>query len=156
MVSVLPEDKSSSGLSNTLSEATPGQIVALGIGLLVILAAVLSLLLRPESLHERDSETPAMAQGPTQGVACVELAQAMERRARGDVDAFARAVRAASRRAQSVLDTSGQLFGRPERIALQLDAMVERLGPGHARLSRPLEQARKVCMRLGAWRNRSS
>ena len=86
-----------------------------------------------------------------QGVACSYLAEAARLLAEGDVDAFLEAVKAASRAAETALDTSGQVFGDAELAAIQLDAAVDVGGVRSQKVTVWLERGRKACEALGQW-----
>jgi hypothetical protein len=76
---------------------------------------------------------------PTQGLACPYLQQAADAYERGDRTAFDSAVAQALKVAQDTLQTSGQAFGKPERIALEL-------GLGQPNDPTPLlDRARDLC-----------
>lgn len=85
---------------------------------------------------------------PLQGLACGQLREAVDHWAAGRISLFGDSIRQAARVALRTLDTSGQLFGGPERVALQLDATLEADRPEELVLERLLSRARASCMRL--------
>jgi hypothetical protein len=100
---------------------------------------------------DEGSDRPATA-APERGVACPGLREAFDQNQAGNDAAFRRAVDAAARAGVQALDRSGQVFGRPEEIALELQyALTE--GPDRARKDGTLylEQAGKACEQLGRW-----
>jgi hypothetical protein len=68
-----------------------------------------------------DPVPPTDQAAPAQGLACPNLQQAAEAYERGDRGAFEREIAEAAKIAQGTLDKSGQAFGKPERIALELE-----------------------------------
>jgi len=82
---------------------------------------------------------------PTRGLACPALQQASDAYAQGDLETYNEAIDNALRIAQDTLQISGQAFGEPERIALELGLRE------HADVSRFLTQASTACSRLGKW-----
>jgi hypothetical protein len=120
--------------------------VGILIGLGVISAVVGYLVLSGDG-----SQQPAAAPTPKRGVACPHLRKAYEQRLGGNEDAASTSVRAAARAGEAALDKSGQAFGRPEEIALELEYAISN---GHAPatdVSTLLEHARDACRRLGRW-----
>lgn len=79
---------------------------------------------------------------PQRGVACAEMQRAVAARASGDDVAFEQAVREAARLAERTLDVSGQIFGRPERLALELRYA---LGDGDEAVDASLRAAADAC-----------
>jgi hypothetical protein len=94
-------------------------------------------------------ERAAPAQSPAQrGTVCGLLAEAVELRGEDDA-AFAAAIRHAARLAEGTLERSGQVFGAPERAALQLGFDV-RDGRDEA-VTAGLERAAEACASVGRW-----
>jgi hypothetical protein len=60
------------------------------------------------------------------------------------------AVNQAARAAETALDTSGQLFGRPEELSLELDAAVARDPQQPESIRGLLNQALTACNELNA------
>jgi hypothetical protein len=58
---------------------------------------------------------------PARGLACPHLLQAADAYERGDLDSYHREIELAANAAEDALQTSGQIFGEPERIALELN-----------------------------------
>jgi hypothetical protein len=93
------------------------------VGGVVVAAVVVAILLV-------DSDDPAPAPrgetGPEQGIACPFLQAAFDEFEAGNEAAFAAAVKIAAREAELTLERSGQVFGRPEELALELRAELAR------------------------------
>lgn len=119
------------------------------IGGIVVGAVVVAIL-----LMNSDDNNPALGDGagPEQGVACPFLQDAFEEFEAGNDAAFAEAVRVAAREAELTLERSGQVFGRPEALALELRALMS--GPADAPTERSREllvQVEQACMTLDLW-----
>jgi hypothetical protein len=97
------------------------------------------------------SSPPATA-APKRGVACPQLREAFEQNQNGNEPGLRRSVTAAARAGEQALDRSGQVFGRPEEIALELQYVLtgERDRP-RKEVAMYLGQARRACERLGRW-----
>jgi len=103
-----------------------------------------------------DSTRPTADAAPTEaverGTACAHLSEAFTHSQAGDAEALRRSVAAAARAGEKALDTSGQEFGRPEEIALELQLLRESQPPNAAQEVTPfLQQARAACEALGRW-----
>jgi len=83
--------------------------------------------------------------GPERGLACPSLQQAADAYEQGDLVAYNAAIDEALRVSQETLQISGQAFGEPERIALELGLSQ------HEDVPRFLTQASSACTRLGRW-----
>lgn len=94
----------------------------------------------------------APAPSPERGVACPYLREAVEHFRSGNDMAFRQAVAAAAQIGELALDRSGQLFGRPEKLAIELQYLVaqERDGPA-GKMERTLSAAKQACADLGRW-----
>jgi hypothetical protein len=89
------------------------------------LAAFLFFSSRPDTFPDtRDEQT-----SPRQGLACPYLRLAAEAYERGDRPTFDRTIARAATIAEDTLQESGQAFGEPERIALELDLGAEQRLP---------------------------
>jgi hypothetical protein len=66
-------------------------------------------------------DQPPEQAAPAQGLACPFLLRAADAYEKGDRVAFNREVARAAEVAEETLQKSGQVFGEPERIALELD-----------------------------------
>lgn len=116
------------------------------VGGLVVAAVVIAVLLMDSADPER---APEGETGPEQGVACPFLRDAFDEFEGGNDAAFQEAVRVAAREAELTLERSGEVFGRPEELALELRSQVERgAGLGDRRLSSVLAQAESSCAEL--------
>jgi hypothetical protein len=91
-----------------------------------------------------DSKSEELA--PERGVACVHLLDAAHAYDDGDQAAFDDAIKRGARVAEDTLQRSGQLFGEPERIALELDLASNK---DAAHVERLLELALRDCQGLG-------
>jgi hypothetical protein len=89
------------------------------------------------------------------GVACPHLHEAFTHNQAGDVEALKGAVDAAARAGEQALQQSGQEFGRPEEIAIELQYAISRGKGGATRVSHLLENALRDCTRLGRWQEAS-
>ena len=83
---------------------------------------------------------------PTPGLACPHLRAAAEAYEHGDSASLEQSIAQAARVAEATSQNSGQVFGEPERIALELE-----LSPNQssARTERLLELALQGCHDLG-------
>jgi hypothetical protein len=90
----------------------------------------------------QDSKTEPVAEA--RGLACPYLQRAADAYDRGDQAAYNQAIGQAAHVAKDTLQTSGEVFGEPERIALELD-----LGAGQD-VQRLLELARIACSELSS------
>lgn len=114
------------------------------VGGLVIGAVVAATLL----MGAEDPESSPDAE-PVRGAVCPYLRDASEQFEVGDVTAFAETVRIAAREAELTLERSGQLFGRPEEIALRLREVLADGDEGSARAL--IGEAKRACATLGRW-----
>jgi hypothetical protein len=114
--------------------------VAAVAGVLAVAWGVAAFLLfsaQPEALDEERS--------PREGLACPFLRQAAEAYERGERAALGRTIARAAGVAEGTLQNSGQVFGEPERIALELELGTQ------ARIEELLTQAKQACSPLGQW-----
>jgi hypothetical protein len=79
------------------------------------------------------------------GLACPALTEAAAAFDDGDLPAFRNAVREAARIAEQTLDTSGQLFGKPERAALDLRGTFQHEDSGEGLVGAALEEGIAAC-----------
>jgi hypothetical protein len=87
-----------------------------------------------------------------QGVACSHLQEAFAHNQARDRQALRRSVDAAARASEQALQQSGQEFGRPEEIAIELQyALTQQTDRSEDGADEYLTQAREVCARLGLW-----
>jgi hypothetical protein len=91
------------------------QTIVTAIVVLMLAGAVAGALL---TTHE--DARPKERASPTEGLACPYLQQAADAYNGGDRAAFESAISQAATVAEDTLQTSGQTFGKPERIALEL------------------------------------
>jgi hypothetical protein len=116
--------------------------------LLVLLLGVLTagamLIVRSDDPTDVRSQTPVVERG----VACPHLGEAALKLELGDREGFALSVRRAARVALESLDNSQEVFGVPERAAIELDALLEDSSPGFLQW---LEKASRVCETLDRW-----
>jgi hypothetical protein len=116
------------------------RFVATAAGVLAVGAAVgLFLFLTQGSNQQAGQESPS------QGVVCPYLQQAAVAYERGDSVAFNKTIERAVKIAEDTLQQSGETFGEPERIALELG-----LGPQEA-AGKLLDKAESTCSQLGQW-----
>ena len=93
---------------------------------------------------DKPPKEPARQQAaPEQGLACPSLEQAARAHESGDRAEFEDAIERAAAVAEETLQTSGQSFGKPERLALE----IEQAAP--ADIGELLVQAEKACSSLG-------
>jgi len=98
------------------------------------------------------SDRPAPVPHEKRGVACPALRDAFEETQAGERESFRQSVDEAVRAGEEALDRSGQVFGQPERIAIELQyALATNAGQTSTELMRLLENARSACLRLGRW-----
>jgi hypothetical protein len=102
------------------------------------IAGIVGLSLFHAQGSHRQQEHSALARG----LACPHLLAAADAYARGDRIAFDQEIAQAAKGAEETLQKSGQLFGKPERIALQLH-----LAPAEspARVKAMLQLATREC-----------
>jgi hypothetical protein len=97
------------------------------------------------------SDRPATA-APETGVACQALQEAFEQDQAGNEVAARQSVDAAARAGEHALDRSGQVFGQPEKIAIELRYLLATESDrGRSQAARYLARARQACERLGRW-----
>jgi hypothetical protein len=124
--------------------------VALGAGIIAALAVGGYLWLSGDDSPGETADAPE-AVVAQQGVACPHLHEAFTHRQAGDAEALRRSVDAAARASEHALQQSGQEFGRPEELALELQhALAARPGATED-LTRFLAEARETCERIGQW-----
>jgi flagellar basal body-associated protein FliL len=86
------------------------------VGVLAVAGGVAAFLfLSSDPAPPTDQATPAL------GLACPDLRAAAKAYEQGDDAAFDRSIAQAAEVAEQTLQTSGQVFGEPERIALELE-----------------------------------
>jgi hypothetical protein len=107
------------------------------LGVLAIATGVGLYLFRTQAPNEQTDQPAA-----TRGGACPRLLLAADANERGDRVAFSREIGEAAKVAEDTLQTSGEEFGEPERIALELELGQIR-NPEHL-----LDRARDVCSEL--------
>jgi hypothetical protein len=98
--------------------------IAIFVGLVAAAAIAIFLFTGREeeaALPEVPVEETASSPTPTARLACPLLQEAEVALDAGDEEAFRAAVHEAARVAQRTLDTSGESFGPPERVAIELD-----------------------------------
>lgn len=127
-----------------LSTLSLGSKISIGAGLLAVIGLA-SLLLTFDG-NPRDSGTELI----TRGVACPHLAEANRVHKEGDEIAFAESVAEAADAAEEALDTSGQVFGRPEQVAIELRHALEQDAVGSV-VERWLEEGKEFCTQLRRW-----
>ncbi len=87
----------------------------------VVAVAIAALVAGALLLTQQDEQPKDRATAPpTRGLACPYLQQAADAYDSGDRAAYEDAVAQAKDAAEGALQTSGQAFGKPERIALEL------------------------------------
>jgi hypothetical protein len=91
------------------------------------------------------SNPQAVQESPSQGGVCPYLQQAAVAYERGDSVVFNKTIERAVKIAEDTLQRSGETFGGPERIALELG-----LGPREA-AGKLLDKAERTCSQLGRW-----
>jgi hypothetical protein len=126
-------DRGSSGTGRVrwLSMVTVIGVVAVAGGLGVFLF-----------LNQNSDSKPEQV-STVRGLACPYLEQAADAYNRGDQVAYKQSIRQAAHIAEDTLQTSGEVFGEPERIALELD-----LSEGQ-NAKTLLAQAQALCLKLG-------
>jgi hypothetical protein len=86
------------------------------VGVLAVAGGIAAFLFLSSEPDPRDGRTVAV-----KGLACSYLRRAAEAFEKGDRDAFDQAIARAAEVAEDTLQKSGQVFGEPERIALELE-----------------------------------
>lgn len=131
-----PED----GTSRPSRDRSPSVLITAIVAIVVAAAIAGWALTRGEEDVADRGRSPGVP--PQRGIACVEMQRAVAARASGDDVAFEQAVREAARLAERTLDVSGQIFGRPERLALELRYA---LGDGDEAVDASLRAAADAC-----------
>jgi hypothetical protein len=108
---------------------------------ILVIAGVVALSL----LHTKGSGQKKEQSTSVSGVACPQLLLAADAYGRGDHDAFSLQIAQAARVAQDALQTSGEVFGEPERIALELHLNPKESSAGIERL---LQLAVQECQHI--------
>jgi hypothetical protein len=112
--------------------------VAAALGVLAVAGGVAAFL-----FLSSDPEPPTDRAAPAQGLACPRLREAAEAYEQGDSASFDRLIAQAAEVAEQTLQTSGQVFGNPERVALELDLGSEQ------RIPLLLRKAERACSAVG-------
>jgi hypothetical protein len=116
----------------------------------VILGAALVQLLSVDASAPKRFAAPSP---PARGVACPGLQQAEQQLEAGNDAGFVTTVRTAARAGEAALQRSGEIFGRPERLALDLASMLEGGTPPHdPDVDRLMTEIRAACRELDRWR----
>ena len=91
-------------------------------------------------------------EGAERGVACPHLHEAFTHSQSGDTGALRRSVDRAAQAGEQALQQSGQTFGRPEEIAIELQyTLTEQPDSAGAETAKYLAQAKTACQRLDQW-----
>lgn len=122
-----------------------GALVLSALALVLLGVAVIRLL--PDDSSE--SRREAAGEPPQRGLSCPPLREAESHLLAGDEASFRSSVLAAAAVAEEALDTSGQLVGRPERTALELNHIVRSTGSSSPKVDRWLDRALSSCDDLG-------
>jgi hypothetical protein len=85
------------------------------------------------------------------GVACPHLYEAFVHNQAGDLEALRRSVDAAAQVGEEALEQSGQEFGRPEEIAIELHSLGTSGEPDTAQTASFLQQAQSACEAVDRW-----
>jgi hypothetical protein len=112
-----------------------------------VAGALIAIGIAAASLLGADETRPGVTRpAPAQrGLACPALVEAAAAFDEGDLPAFRNAVREAARLAVRTLDTSGQLFGKPERAALDLRGTFQHEDSGEGLVGSVLEEGIAAC-----------
>jgi hypothetical protein len=114
--------------------------VAAALGVLAIAGGVAAFL-----FLSSDPDAPIEQAAPALGLACPGLQAAAEAYEQGDSASFEQSIAQAAKVAEETLQKSGQAFGEPERIALELELSPNQ-SPAH--IERLLELAIRDCQDL--------
>jgi hypothetical protein len=118
--------------------------IVLGVGLAVTVGIAVYL-----SRTGGESDRHATTTQPERGVACPYLRQADQHTLDENIRALRRSIAAAARAGEAALDRSGQVFGRPEEIAIELDySLAQSRGKVTAKISDLLADARTACRQV--------
>lgn len=109
-------------------------------GVLAVAGGIAAFLFFTSSSDSADDQS-----SPRQGLACPYLRQAAAAYEEGDSALFDRTIAQAAKVAEGTLQKSGQAFGEPERIALELDLAPDQ---SSARIERLLRLALRDCPAL--------
>jgi hypothetical protein len=128
----------------TIRRRSKGLIGVLAAGWFVAIAVALLLSMSKHGSHD---QSPRVSRT---GVACPDLREAFAYSVSGEEAATRRSVEAAARAGELALDRSGQTFGRPEEIAIELRYALAAEAPT-TRTQSLFEEARRDCTALGHW-----
>lgn len=135
------------------SRATWGRFVTWGVPAFAVVVITGVALVSLFSADAPDP-SPSATHSPTvRGVACPELQQAAQQLDAGDDSGFVKGVQAAARTGEAALQLSREIFGRPEKLALNLASKLEAGAPARdPRVDRLMSQITAACGELGRWR----
>jgi hypothetical protein len=124
--------------------------VGLAVGILVAVAVAGYLWLSDGASTSETADAP-QPQAAEQGVACPHLHEAFIHSQAGDIEAVGRSVDAAAQASEQALQQSGQEFGRPEEIAIELQHLLETTNGTSGDANQYWVDARAACEDLGRW-----
>lgn len=134
------------------STSTWGWFVTWGVPALVVVVISAATLVNLFSSDASDPSPSATRSPPVRGVACPELQQAAQQLEAGDHSEFAKIVHAATRTGEAALQRSGEIFGRSEKLALDLAAMLQAGAlVREPRVDRLMSRIRAACGELDRW-----
>jgi hypothetical protein len=121
-------------------------IVAAVAMVMVVVANFIS----PDRSEPRHSQ---VASPPERGAACPNLKVAFDRWAANDAAGFFDATKSAYRSASKTLQIGDNVFGVPERVAIELFSLASKDGREikAPKMDRLLETAKATCAKLGRW-----
>jgi hypothetical protein len=103
-----------------------------------------------DSTGDTADSPPAETETVTVGIACPFLYEAFRHNQAGDNQALRQSVDEAAQAGEQALQQSGQEFGRPEEIAIELQHLLtQQPGPAGEEAERYLAEGREACDRLG-------
>jgi hypothetical protein len=123
--------------------STRGYLIVVGAGLLAVGYVVFAQLTGPE--------VPPPPPPPQQGLACPYIEAATEVLSNGDELLFHQDVDQAAAVANETLNRSGEIFGEPEGLAIELQYIVKTQGISSPNVAEVLDKARTACAALGRW-----
>lgn len=103
----------------------------------------------PGAGETADARKPVVAE---EGVACAYLQEAFTHRQAGNTSALRRSVDEAAQASEQALQQSGQEFGIPEKIAIELKhALIQPSDTTAGDVARYFDKAREACEEMGQW-----
>jgi hypothetical protein len=121
--------------------STRGYLIVVGAGMLAVGYVVFAQLSGPPA--------PSPPPPPQRGLACPYIEAATKALANGDELVFHQDVDQGAAVANETLNRSGEIFGEPEDLAIELQYVVKTQGISSPKVGELLDKARSACAQLG-------